>query len=121
MKEPKKHSRAKSLRAKLPSHIRIGIYNWEFIQWDPEEAEKQGLSGQCVPMNLEVKVRTDLPNVLHAEILKHEIMHACWFCVGLGDQEDEESVVERLTPVLLQVRRDNPEIFKYIDAAIAEA
>ncbi len=51
----------------------------------------------------------------------HEIVHACWFVAGLGEDESEETVVERLTHALLQARRDNPEVFKFIDTAIAEA
>ncbi len=121
MAEKRKQSKASRLRAKLPEHMRIGVYRWTLIMWDPEIAEAANCVGECNKMSLEIRVRTDITDTRFAECLMHEIVHACWFVVGLGDEEEEEAAVERLTHALLQARRDNPEVFKFIDTAISEA
>ncbi|MGC0389324.1 hypothetical protein [Bradyrhizobium sp. USDA 241] len=74
--------------------------------------------GVVVPLS--IKVRTDLPDLGFAETLEHEINHACWDAAKLKSRASEETVVNRLTPVMMMARRDNPEIYAWIDQAIAQ-
>ncbi|MCA1379414.1 hypothetical protein I6F34_01090 [Bradyrhizobium sp. BRP05] len=112
--------RRKLDRSKLPSTIHIGINTYTLVHWDPEEAEKEGLYGYCDKFTFVIKVRTDVPDSGFAETLEHEINHACWEAAKLKSKAAEETVVNRLTPILMQARRDNPEIYDWIDKAIAQ-
>ena len=107
-------------RAKLPEKIKVGIAEYDLIHWDPVEAEAAGCRGECNIFTFEIRVRTDMPDSHFAEILEHEINHACWAAAKLKLRASEETVINRLTPVLIAARRDNPEIYAWIDQAIAQ-
>jgi hypothetical protein len=115
-------SRPKKLldRRKLPTIIKIGVHEYELIHMDPEVAEEKEVFGLCNRMTLKISVRSDLPDSGFAETLEHEINHGCWYAASLDEEETEEQVVLRLTPMLMMVRRDNPEIYAWIDQAIAQ-
>lgn len=47
----------------------------------------------------------------------HEVLHACFFCVGLHNVvgfEDEEKIIASLSPMLLYVLRNNPDFVEYL-------
>jgi hypothetical protein len=107
-------------RTELPSVIKIGIYEYELIHWDPLEADAEGCLGNCNRFEFKIRVRTDIPDSSFAETLEHEINHACWHAAALKTKAAEETVVNRLTPLQMMARRDNPEIYAWIDRAIAQ-
>jgi hypothetical protein len=107
-------------RKTLPTIIKIGVYEYTLIHWEPAEADEAGCLGICDRFTKEIKVRSDIPDSSFAEVLEHEINHACWDAASLKTKAAEETVVNRLTPFLLMSRRDNPEIYAWIDRAIAQ-
>ena len=107
-------------RKSLPRIIKVGIAEYTLILWDPEEADEAGCKGECNILTFEIRVRTDIPDSHFAEILEHEMNHACWEAAKLKSRASEETVINRLTPVLIAARRDNPEIYAWIDRAIAQ-
>lgn len=107
-------------RRKLPSKIKIGIFVYTLVHWDAAEAEEQECLGLCNRLNFIIYVRDDLPDSSFAEVLEHEINHACWHAASLKSRAAEETVVNRLTPIMIMARRDNPEIYAWIDRAIAQ-
>jgi hypothetical protein len=107
-------------RLTLPAIIKVGVYEYTLIHWDPEEADEKGCLGICDRFSKLIKVRSDVPDSSFAEVLEHEINHACWDAAALKSRAAEESVVNRLTPFMLMARRDNPEIYAWIDRAIAQ-
>jgi hypothetical protein len=107
-------------RHTLPRIIKIGVYEYRLVHWDPEEAEEKGCLGLCNRFSKEIAVRSDIPDSSFAEVLEHEINHACWEAAALKSRAAEETVVNRLTPFMLMARRDNPEIYAWIDRAIAQ-
>jgi hypothetical protein len=107
-------------RLTLPSIIRIGIFEYTLEHWDPEEADKEDCLGQCNRFTFEIRIRSDIPDSSFAEVLEHEINHACWHTAALKSRASEETVINRLTPLMIMARRDNPEIYAWIDRAIAQ-
>lgn len=107
-------------RRKLPTTIKIGIYVYTLKHWHPAEAEEKECLGLCDRFNFIIYVRNDLPDSSFAETLEHEINHACWHAAALKSRAQEETVVNRLTPVMIMARRDNPDIYGWIDKAIAQ-
>lgn len=107
-------------RRKLPSTIKIGIFAYTLVHWAAEDAEEKECLGLCDRFNFIIYVREDLPDSGFAEVLEHEINHACWHSAALKSRANEETVVNRLTPVMIMARRDNPEIYAWIDRAVAQ-
>jgi len=107
-------------RATLPTKILVGICEYTLIHWDPDEAEAAGCRGECNIFTFEIRVRSDMPDSHFAEILEHEINHACWAAAKLKGRASEETVVNRLTPIQIAARRDNSKIYAWIDRAIAQ-
>ena len=107
-------------RHALPGIIRIGVYEYVLEHWDPKVADKEECLGKCDRFNFIIYVRDDLPDSAFAETLEHEVNHACWHAVNLEPRAAEETVVSRLTPIMMMARRDNPEIYAWIDRAIAQ-
>jgi hypothetical protein len=115
-------SRRKPLkRDNLPATIRIGVFRYALEHWDPLEAEQQGCYGNCDRFAKIIRVRTDITDESFAETLEHEIMHACWDASGLKSRAGEERVVSLLTPILMMARRDNPDLYAWIDSVMAKA
>lgn len=107
-------------RRKLPTIINIGVFKYTLEHWDPAEADEKECLGLCDRFNFIIYVRSDLPDSGFAETLEHEINHACWHAAALRSRAQEETVVNRLTPVMIMARRDNPEIYAWIDKAVAQ-
>jgi hypothetical protein len=107
-------------RRTLPSIVRIGVYEYTLVHWDPDEADEEGCLGTCNRFDFIIRVRDDIPDSSFAETLEHEINHACWHAAALKTKAAEETVVNRLTPIQMMARRDNPEIYAWIDRAIAQ-
>ena len=107
-------------RNTLPAIIKVSVSEYKLIHWDPVDAEAAGCRGECNIFTFEIRVRQDLPDSHFAEILEHEINHACWAAAKLKSRASEETVVNRLTPIQIAARRDNPEIYAWIDRAIAQ-
>lgn len=107
-------------RNDLPKIIRIGITQYDLILWPPADAEAAEAWGICNILTCEIKVRDDLPERTFAEVLEHEINHGCWEAVKLEDRASEEAVIKRLTPAMIAARRDNPEIYAWIDQAFVQ-
>lgn len=107
-------------RRKLPTTIKIGIFAYKLVHWAAEDADEKDCLGLCDRFNFIIYVREDLPDSGFAEVLEHEINHACWHASALKSRASEETVVNRLTPVMIMARRDNPEIYAWIDRAVAQ-
>jgi hypothetical protein len=107
-------------RRTLPAIVKVGVYEYTLIHWDPKEADEKECLGICDRFTKDIKVRDDIPDSSFAETLEHEINRACWDAAALKSRATEETVVNRLTPFLLMARRDNPEIYAWIDRAIAQ-
>lgn len=60
--------------------------------------------GECQDAERTILVRSDLAPDALADVLLHETLHACLLTVS---RKHEESVVEKLTPVLMDFLRSN--------------
>lgn len=113
---------------KRPTELRVGYLPFTVTYLNDEEWAKRtdlsdGDGGQCNGAKAEIVVRLaeDQHDIHVKEILLHETLHACFYASGITVNEDlrvhpdiEESVVARVSPVLLQVMRDNPEFAAYV-------
>lgn len=59
----------------------------------------------------EIVLQKGLPADRERVCLLHEVLHACWFHLGLSERV-EERIVTGLAPILLEVLRSNPSLVK---------
>lgn len=89
--------------------LKIG-YRWYHVEpMDPEEAGDEGRWGDINHRLGRIRVQETLPAPRAAFTLVHEALHALLHDAGLDwSDEDEEKMVERLTPRLCAFLADNP-------------
>lgn len=72
----------------------------DYGQFDAEEAE--------------ISIRDGVSPVEEADTVLHEILHAVWFNMDIGNKKIEEHVVRKLATGLTQVFQDNPALVQYL-------
>jgi hypothetical protein len=97
----------------MPSSIKVGPHTYSILR-KPSQAMGDSL-GNCDFTILEIWVKARLRRTKSQEILLHELLHACTHPSFNGDEKmDDESFVNAVAPVLLQVLQDNPELVSYL-------
>ncbi len=100
----------------IPTHIRVGPYRYRVIIDTDDDMPPENI-GQIEYDSLLISLRSTLAHDRTVIALYHEVFHACWE-VGLGGTKKKrykkETVIERLTPHLLAVLRDNPDLVAYL-------
>lgn len=96
---------------------KVGHAIYDVQPWSAEEADTAALDGGialgesdhdgCV-----IKIRTDLPPEIVAEVMVHELLHSIFtvFGVPAGSNEAEEKIVLALGRGLTTVFADNPRL-----------
>lgn len=100
----------------IPTHIRVGPYRYT-VNPNPDSLSDD-LAAQVQYAPLKMQVSAYGAHDRKVEGLLHEVFHAVWE-LGLGVQDLEkkyknEEVISRLTPHLLAVLRDNPDLVAYL-------
>lgn len=103
-----------------PPSIAVGVHRYS-VATDAavcEDLRSEVKRGTVDPDRLLIRVDVSAPFTLTADTLLHEILHACWNQTPLRerDEDDEERTVTALTPLLLGVLRDNPDLVAYLTA-----
>ena len=97
-------------RVLMPISVKIGPHIYTVVR-----AYRNGANGFCDIDGLKVAVQPRLRKTKAQEVLLHEIMHALTHptLCGSGKFTDEEFVTG-VTPLLLQVLKDNPDLLEYL-------
>ena len=98
----------------MPTKIQIGPYPYSIVDWPVAAANEAACYGQCDYDKLEIRVRQDLKPSRKAEVLLHEILHACWEVGTIPANPEEEHAVNALGIHLTNAMRTNPEVFRWI-------
>ena len=102
----------------LPPRAIIGHRIYKLLPWPKVEASDERARGSHWDKTGEIKVADDLLPHDAAEVLIHELLHACW----RGLPEDvEERCVTTLAENLAQVWADNPDVVRWISRKINRA
>ena len=101
--------------------VRLGYMTINVREMTAEEAKERGVNGWWDYENATIEVAENLNPQVKAEILLHEILHAC--CT-LGNvelsEDDEERAVNGIAPVLLGLIRRSPDIIDQIHSLASE-
>jgi hypothetical protein len=111
-------------RPKRPTKVLVGglVYRVKYDEASLKAAkarELEDLNGHCANDQLLITVDGSMaePNV--REILLHEILHACHWAAGapltlMKEDDPEEGLVRVLSPRLMGVLRNNPDVLEYL-------
>ncbi|WP_298962263.1 hypothetical protein [uncultured Methylobacterium sp.] len=105
-----------------PSSVRVGPFVYSIRDMTEIEFHRDNLIGFCDKKDLEIAIWPDMHRQKQAEVLFHEIFHACWNAGGLDgthDRPDEEKVVVAFGLQFLQVVRDNPDVLAWVKDSFA--
>lgn len=72
-------------------------------------------NGLCDFDGLKLYIKKGLKKSIAQETLLHEVLHACTSPLLNGEEQlSDEKFVTGVSPVLLQVMRDNPKLLEYL-------
>lgn len=98
----------------LPSHIRVGISDYEIVIVRPSENW-----GRCSTTGNWIELGEDQGSGVRAvETLIHEITHAIYHAYVVKDGDDEERTVTTLARGWAQVYYDNPDLLRWMAKVI---
>lgn len=101
----------------LPAALRVGPYRIRVKVRPGLEMDCNGAAGRFHAASALIELRADLGDRNNQDTLLHEALHAVLQSHGLTtmldlDDDAEERLVAGLTPTLLALLRDNPQLVK---------
>lgn len=110
----------------VPKTLKIGALDYQFrVVPSLKEEDGSGSWGELDYETWTISAERVQPSAAFAaDTLLHEIMHAVWKEVGLGetvDSEVEEKIVKALTTGLVGVLRDNPAVVRWLAKRLGSA
>ena len=110
--------------ASLPTSIDIGPFSYkitidELTRQRAQETSRTNLLGETDHDKLQIIIDASAPIGLLRETLLHETLHTIAKVSGLThdwDTDEEEGIIQRICPLLLEVFRRNPSVVAYLMA-----
>jgi hypothetical protein len=89
-------------------------YHIKYVKTSPIAHENLG---QCDHKKMMICIEEEQVPVEELDTVIHEILHAIWYQMSIGEGPmEEEPIVRRTANGLLQVILDNPDLLKYAAA-----
>lgn len=106
----------KGLAPGTPASIKVGPFVYAVKRWKRLPAENAEAWGMCDRASTVILLAETTSHQKQREVLLHEVLHAIYGVTGLHhkDGAPEELVVTDLSPTLLSVLRDNPDLVAYL-------
>lgn len=102
-------------KSMLPSEVKIGIYNYSITEANEAFVYNGRLLDGLIHLNdLQITINTELAPQRAEQVLAHEIVHGIveHYDIPIEHLEDFEEIVDKLAIGLLQVLKDNPNLFR---------
>lgn len=94
---------------RLPSRVAIGPFTYRVRRADIEDFGEADLNEFVISLRRRMSPETS------REVLFHELLHACIAAAGFEwDEREEEALVKRLSPVLLDTLQRNVLLRDYL-------
>ena len=96
----------------MPTSVKVGPHVYPIIRKPKSEMKNHGL---CDWDKVQILVQERLRKSKAQEVLLHEVVHACTYpsMADVQNKTDEE-FVDVVSPLLLQVLQDNPDLIEYL-------
>ncbi len=99
---------------KRPKRIKVGYENLEIVE-DGERLIESEAGGMFAPNSARIYVEPRQDYDYAKMALLHEVLHCCLHASGADtDKTIEEHYISVMSPVLLQVLRDNPHLVAFL-------
>lgn len=105
----------------LPTTVKVGPYDFKIEAWNPHHAAEKNSYGQTTFSDLTIRLDVSHFPRHVADVMLHEIMHACYWVFDIQDEDKEERTVRMTATALVGVWRDNPGLFDWLDRNIRGA
>jgi|ERR1700754_1851310 len=109
-------------------HLEFSVHWISDAEWTTPNGQDPGLQGIFLQTagRINIRVQSDVHEQTLRETLWHEIMHGCWWFMGLTNtpvdptkgEEHEEDLVMRITHCSFMVLQDNPDVMAYLSASL---
>lgn len=103
---------------KLPTSVKIGPHTYRVASGQPTDQvlEAKREAGNADHALLRIRISSELPASVRAEVLLHEVLHCIWDQGPLRNRDDdlEEDIVAAFAPLLLDTLRRNPALTTYL-------
>jgi hypothetical protein len=101
----------------MPSTVKVGVHT--YLVGRRTKRELSGCTGECDFDSLTIFIRKGIRRTKAQETLLHEVLHACADPSSLKKEAQvEEDFVNILSPHLLQVMQDNPDLMAYLTSKL---
>jgi hypothetical protein len=97
---------------KMPRTVKVAAHTYTILRKSKTQLPND--VGMCDFDALQIWVRERLKKSVARETLLHELCHACTYPSFIDATVTDERFIEALSPVLLQVLQDNPELLEYL-------
>jgi hypothetical protein len=104
-------SQASTRKVRRPRVVRIGPHRYAIRS---ERIEGDDTFGDCSPGACLIRIDPRQTASQRRDTLVHELLHALCSLTGLNEKVDEEDLVLRLSPALLDLLRRNPALVRYL-------
>jgi hypothetical protein len=102
---------------RLPDRVRIGPYDFDIVDLDGEDAEKNYGAFDYSSQTIAVLPEYPTP-FLEVDTVLHEILHGIFAVFRLKGKEGEEHLVSTIATGLTMVLRDNPKLRQWLDHSL---
>jgi hypothetical protein len=90
----------------IPKEVWVMGHRWAIEEANKEWFEDTDAYGNCCPVKRRIKIYCGGGGSITRDTLLHEILHACWYILGLNEKEEEERVVNSIASILIGVIDD---------------
>lgn len=106
-------------RRRVPRSVRIASQRWaielhESGHVNTDGTINDGVIGQNDIFNHLIRLDELLDDQSRAETLLHEALHGVLYIAGLGTGPEAEDVVNRISPLVLDMLIQNPALVRYL-------
>ena len=101
---------------KRPKRINIDPFDYE-VRYMPDFSATTNTMGSCVTDAQIIFIDAGLTDQAEKDTVLHEALHGAWSQTGLQKEyteDQQEAVIWALTPRLLAIIRDNPELIQWL-------
>jgi hypothetical protein len=113
-------------------HLEFSIHFIPETEWTVPNGNDPDLQGIFLANQgrINIRVQNDVHEQVLRETLWHEILHGCWWFMGMASlpvapgldkESQEEDVVLRVTHCTFMVMQDNPDVMAYLSALLFSA
>lgn len=102
----------------LKERVKVGPFRFKFVEANLNPGSEDGFHfglTQCHEATCYVHATQD--SGMKRETYLHELLHAAFFVSGLSGRlmdDEEEKIIQNLSPLLIDILQSNPEFTNYI-------